>query len=90
MKNSPPQRSAGKAVEQRIEPSTEQRTEQRTEKRTEKRSDQRLRNVVNCAISVQSRSNTVCAVEYLKSHNIGADVIERVLSHPEQRRACTQ
>jgi hypothetical protein len=42
--------------------------------------------VVNQAISVQSSFNTICAIEYLKSHNVDSKVIERVLLHPEQRR----
>jgi hypothetical protein len=42
--------------------------------------------IVNHGIAVQSSLNTVCAVEYMKSHNIDPDVIERVLLHPEQRR----
>lgn len=78
IKNSPPQRSANEASEQRIEAHAEQRN------------DNGLQRIVNCGISVQSRSNTVCAVEYLKSHNVGADVIERVLSQPKQRRAGTR
>jgi hypothetical protein len=74
IKNSLPQRSANEALEQRIEA----------------RRDNALQRIVNCGISVQSRSNTVCAVEYLKSHNVGADVIERVLSQSKQRRPCTR
>lgn len=42
--------------------------------------------VVERGISVQSSFNTVCAIEYLKSHNVHPKVIERVLLHPEQRR----
>jgi len=42
--------------------------------------------VVDRGISVQSTFSTLCAIEYLKSHNVGAGVIERVLLHPELRR----
>jgi hypothetical protein len=50
------------------------------------RVDKRSNEIVNQGISVQSHFNTVCAVEYLKSHNVDPDVIERVLLYPEQRR----
>lgn len=50
------------------------------------RLDEVRRNVVNQGIQVQSSFNTVCAIEYLKSHNVDARIIERVLLHPEQRR----
>ena len=42
--------------------------------------------IVNQGISVQSNCSTVCAIEYLKCHDIAAEVIERVLLHPELRR----
>lgn len=42
--------------------------------------------IVDRGISVQSAFSTLCAIEYLKSHNVGSGVIERVLLHPEQRR----
>jgi hypothetical protein len=42
--------------------------------------------IVNRGILVQSSFNTVCAIEYMKSHNIDPKVIERVLLHPDQRR----
>ncbi|WP_229260047.1 hypothetical protein [Duganella aquatilis] len=45
--------------------------------------------VVNRGILVQSSFNTVCAIEYLKSHNVDPKVIERVLLHPDQRRKTT-
>jgi hypothetical protein len=32
---------------------------------------------------VQASFNTVCAIEYLKSHNVDPKVIERVLLHPD-------
>lgn len=42
--------------------------------------------VVDRGILVQSSFNTVCAIEYMKSHNVDPKVIERVLLHPDQRR----
>lgn len=51
------------------------------------RQDEHRRGIVDHAISVQESSNTVSAVEYLKSHNIEAHVIERVLLEPARRRS---
>lgn len=42
--------------------------------------------VVERGIIVQNSFNTVCAIEYMKSHNVHPRIIERVLLHPEQRR----
>ena len=42
--------------------------------------------IVNRGIVVQASFNTVCAIEYMKSHNVDPKVIERVLLHPDQRR----
>lgn len=50
------------------------------------RHDEASSAVIDRGILVQSSFNTVCAIEYLKSHNVDPDVIERVLLHPEQRR----
>lgn len=50
------------------------------------RTDARRRDIVNHAISVQEASNTVAALEYLKSHGISPKVIERVLLDPARRR----
>ena len=50
------------------------------------RLDQQQREVVDAGISVQQNFNTMCAIEYLKSHNVEADIIERVLLNPEMRR----
>lgn len=50
------------------------------------RIDMQRRDIVNHAISVQESSNTMAAIEYLKAHDIGADVIERVLLEPQRRR----
>lgn len=43
--------------------------------------------IVNQGISVQASFNTVCAVEYMKSHNVDPEVIERVLLRPDLRRS---
>jgi hypothetical protein len=53
------------------------------------RVDLRMRDIVDHAISVQESSNTVSAIEYLKSHDIDARVIERVLLEPQRRRTNT-
>ena len=53
------------------------------------RTDARKRDIVNQAISVQESSNTVSALEYLKSHGISPHVIERVLLEPGRRRQPT-
>lgn len=50
------------------------------------RRDVRCRDIVDHAISVQESRNTMSAVEYLKSHDIAAHVIERVLLDPDRRR----
>ena len=50
------------------------------------RQDMRRRDIVNHGISVQESSNTMSAIEYLKSHDIAAEVIERVLLEPHRRR----
>lgn len=50
------------------------------------RTDLRLRDLVNHAISLQESSNTVSALEYMKSNGIASHVIERVLMEPQRRR----
>lgn len=50
------------------------------------RLDEQCCAVVDRGILVQNSFNTICAIEYLKSHNVAPQVIERVLLHPEQRR----
>ena len=50
------------------------------------RRDVRCRDIVDHAIAVQESRNTMSALEYLKSHDIDADVIERVLLDPDHRR----
>ena len=54
---------------------------------TQQRHDERSSAVVERGIIVQSSFNTICAIEYMKSHNVAPQVIERVLLHPEQRRS---
>ena len=58
-----------------------------TESTTQQRRDVRIRAVVERGITVQSSFNTICAIEYMKSHNVAPQIIERVLLHPEQRRS---
>ena len=53
------------------------------------RSDEHSSAAVERGILVQSSFNTVCAIEYMKSHNVDPQVIERVLLHPDQRRKIT-
>ncbi len=50
------------------------------------RQDLRRRDIVDHAISVQESSNTMSAIEYLKSHDIDPSVIARVLLEPHRRR----
>lgn len=52
----------------------------------QQRINQEGHHIVNQGIAVQSSLSTVCAIEYLKSHNVESAVIERVLLHPELRR----
>lgn len=54
------------------------------------RSDARSREIVNHGISMQESSNTISALEYLKSHDIAPDVISRVLHDPAPRRTAQQ
>ncbi len=52
----------------------------------QQRLDARSEDIVERGIVMQARYNTVCALEYLKSRNIGADIIARVLWFPQSRR----
>ena len=52
----------------------------------QQRHDDESSAVIDRGIVVQNSFNTVCAIEYLKSHNVDPEVIERVLLHPDQRR----
>lgn len=42
---------------------------------------------IDRAIAIQASSNTMCAVEYLKSHQFTAPVIMRILFQHDARRA---
>jgi hypothetical protein len=51
------------------------------------RMDTRQRDIVNHGIELQESSNTMSALEYLKSRDVDAQVIERVLLDPRRRRS---
>ncbi len=51
------------------------------------RTDARQRVIVDAGIAVQDSSNTMSAVEYLRTRDIGSHVIERVLLEPHRRRS---
>lgn len=51
------------------------------------RTDTRRRRIVDAGIAVQGSSNTMSAFEYLRTRDIGTDVIERVLLEPHRRRS---
>nr|WP_036228325.1 hypothetical protein [Massilia sp. JS1662] len=51
------------------------------------RRDTNQMEIVDLGIALQQRSNTMSAVEYLRSQNVGNDVIERVLTEPGRRRS---
>ncbi|NIA55209.1 hypothetical protein HAV22_16345 [Massilia sp. TW-1] len=51
------------------------------------RRDAQQQDIVDLGIALQQRSNTMSAVEYLRSQNVGNDVIERVLTEPGRRRS---
>ena len=46
--------------------------------------------IVDRGIEVQASFSTLCAVEYMKSHNIAPHIIQRVLLQPGQRRTTAQ
>jgi len=50
------------------------------------RADRFSSQIVERGIKVQESFSTLCAIEYMKSHNIQPEVIERVLLQPSQRR----
>jgi len=52
----------------------------------EARTDVRRRVIVDAGIAVQGSSNTMSAVEYLRTRDIRGHVIERVLLGPHRRR----
>ncbi len=51
------------------------------------RQDTQRRDIVEYALLMQKRTNTMSALEYLMSQEIDAQVIERVLLEPHRRRA---
>jgi hypothetical protein len=51
------------------------------------RRDARQTDIVDLGIALQQRSNTMSAVEYLRSQDVDATVIERVLTEPGRRRS---
>lgn len=55
--------------------------------RTSKRQDAHRRDIVDTGIALQQKSGTVSAVEFLRSQDIAAPVIQRVLGEPDKRRA---
>ena len=63
-----------------------QHTDAALEERPYQRLDTRSRDIVDHALSVQQRINTVSAIEYLKARAISPAVIERVLLEPQKRR----
>lgn len=50
------------------------------------RRNERQRHIVDHAIAVQEHTNTIAALEYMKSNDVPAGVIERVLLEPSRRR----
>ncbi len=53
---------------------------------TDPRLDRNKRDIVEYGISMQQSSNTMSAVEFLKSRDVASHVIERVLLEPRRRR----
>jgi len=53
----------------------------------EARTDSHQRLIVDDGIAMQGTANTMAALEYLRSRDIGRAVIERVLLEPAQRRS---
>jgi hypothetical protein len=53
----------------------------------EARHDDAQRDIVERGIAMQQSSNTMSAVEFLKSRDVGAQVIARVLLEPDRRRS---
>jgi hypothetical protein len=51
------------------------------------RRDARQRDIVDLGIALQQRSNTMSAVEYMRSQDVSHAVIERVLTEPGRRRS---
>ncbi|WP_342113184.1 hypothetical protein [Pseudoduganella sp. OTU4001] len=54
------------------------------------RADVARSEIVDRGIEVQASFSTLCAVEYMKSHNIPPAIIQRVLLQPAKRRSAAQ
>lgn len=52
----------------------------------QQRRDDTCSAVIDQGLQMQARVSTVCAIEYLKAHNVNAQIITRVLAYPELRR----
>jgi hypothetical protein len=57
--------------------------------RISQRRDAHRHDIVELGIALQEQSGTLSAVEFLRSQDIPAPVIERVLGEPERRRSST-
>ena len=55
--------------------------------RPSQRQDAHRRDIVELGIVLQQQNGTVSAVEFLRSQDIAAPVIERVLGEPQRRRS---
>jgi len=51
------------------------------------RRDARQKDIVDLGIALQQRSNTMSALEYLRSQEVSNEIIERVLTEPGRRRS---
>jgi hypothetical protein len=51
------------------------------------RRDDNQKDIVDLGIALQQRSNTMSAVEYMRSQGVNHVVIERVLTEPGRRRS---
>lgn len=51
------------------------------------RRDARQKDIVDLGIALQQRSNTMSAIEYMRSQEVSNEVIERVLTEPGRRRS---
>ncbi|MGJ7918485.1 hypothetical protein ACI48D_23825 [Massilia sp. LXY-6] len=54
---------------------------------TGQRRDDQRRHIVDLGVALQQLYGTISAVEFLRSRDIAAAVIARVLGEPERRRA---
>ncbi len=70
-----------------MSPFRAQEIKQRLAASSELRCNSQQRDIVSHGIATLHESGTMPAVEYLKSHGVRAQVIERVLLEPARRRA---